>query len=116
MKTSLRRVLAESHVAPIAIAILIARAIVGMIDGLALPVGHGILSAVAFVMNAVTERELPYIPHGLDGADLLLFFKSISKIEEAATCAVASWLLSRLVYGQGPIRCLRATWSEMRGG
>jgi hypothetical protein len=113
LKSSLREVLAESYVAPIAIAILMGRSIVGLIDGLALPVGYGIFSAIVFVMDAVGEREMPLIPHGLDIASLVLFTKNISSLEGAATCVLAAWLFARLVYGKGPIQCLRAAWSEL---
>jgi hypothetical protein len=115
VKTSLRNVLAESHVAPIAIAILMARAIVGMVDGLALPIGSGIFSAVVFVLAAITEREMPSAPR-LDFTGLLVLTKNIGSSEVAATCAIAAWLLARLVFGTGPIRFLRTACSEIRGG
>ncbi len=114
MKSSLRKVLAESYVAPIAIAILMARAIVGAVEGLALPAAYGILSAVKFVMNAVTEREMPYI-HGLDIAGLVIVTKNIDSLEAAVACAIAAWLVARLVYGTGPIRCLRRMVGDTRG-
>ena len=80
MKSSFRKVLAESYVAPIAIAILLARVLIGTIDGLALPIGDGIVSAIVLVIDAVGEREMPYIPHRLDVFDLLLLSKGIGKI------------------------------------
>jgi hypothetical protein len=115
VKTLLRRILAESYVAPIAIAILMGRAVVGAIDGFAIPVGYGIVSSIEFVVVAVGEREMPFIPDRLDIADLLFFSKSISTLESAATCAIAAWVLARLVYGLGPIRSLRMAWPELRG-
>jgi hypothetical protein len=114
MKSSLRKILAESYVAPIAIAILVARAIVGMAAGLAPPIGYGIFSAVVFVSNAITEREIPSTPR-IDFASLVILTKNMSSLEDAVACAIAAWLLARLVYGTGPIRCLRAAWPELCG-
>ena len=115
MKSSLRSVLAESYVAPIAIAILMARAVAGTFEGLALPIGYGAFNAIVFVLDLVKEREMPSTPR-LGVADLVIVLKNMESLEVAAACAIAAWLLARLVYGSGPIRCLRAAWSEIRGG
>ena len=113
MKASLRKVLADSHVAAIAIALLMAWSLMEGIEGLTLPVGYGILNAIIFLLTAATEREIPYISPHLDGFDLLILSWSLLHLERAATCALAAWLLARWVYGQGPIRCLCAAWSEL---
>ena len=113
MKASLRKVLADSHIAAIAIALLMARSLIEGIDGLALPVGYGILGAILFLLTAVAEREMPYFSPHLDGFDLVVLSRSLPHLERAATCALAAWLLARWVYGQGPILCLRAVWSKL---
>ena len=115
MKASLGKVLADSHIASIAIALLMARSLMEGIDGLALPVGYVIFSAVVFLLTAVTEREMPYISPHLDAFHLLVLWRSLPHLETAATCAIAAWLLARWVYGQGPIRFLRTEWSELPG-
>jgi UDP-N-acetylmuramyl pentapeptide phosphotransferase/UDP-N-acetylglucosamine-1-phosphate transferase len=110
---SLRKVLADSHVAPIAIALLMAWSLIDGIDGLAPPVFYAILCAVLFVITAVTEREMPYSPFRLHGYDFLVLSQCLPHLLNAVTYAAAAWLLSQWVYGQGPIRSLRTAWSEI---
>ena len=112
MKDSLRRVLSDSHVAPIAITLLLARSFFEGIDGLTPPMAYSILGAAIFLIVAVTERELPLISPSLSGTDLLLLSEGLPHLANAAACACAAWLLSRWVYGQGPLRSLRNAWSE----
>jgi hypothetical protein len=114
VENSLRKVLAESYIAPVAIAILMARAIIGVVEGLALPVGYEIYSGIVFVLNAVTEREMPSTPR-MGVADLVIVLKNMESLEVATACAIASWLLARLVFGQGPMKCMRVAWPEIRG-
>jgi hypothetical protein len=114
VKTSLRRVLDDSHVAPIAIALLLARSLFEVIGGLAPPIGYSILGAIWFLILTVTEREFPLISPGLSGPDLLILSESISHLARAAEYAFAAWLLSRWVYGQGPLRSLLVAWSKRR--
>lgn len=97
MKASLGKVLADSHIASIAIALLMARSLMEGIDGLALPVGYGVFSAPVFLLTAVTEREMPYISPHLDAFHLLVLCRSLSLLKTAATCAIAAWLLARWV-------------------
>lgn len=112
MKDSLRRVLVDSHVAPIAITLLLARSVFEGIDGLTPPIAYSILGATIFLITAVTERELPQISLSLSGPDLFILLKGLPHLVDAASCAFAAWLLSRWVYGQGPLCSLRIAWSQ----
>jgi len=113
VKASLRKALADSHVAAIAIALLLAWSSMEAVEGCALPVGYGIVDAIGFLLNAVIDREIPHFSPRLDTFDLWFLSRSLPHLETAATCAIAAWLLARWVYGQGPIRCLRTAWSEL---
>jgi len=113
VKASLRKVLADSHVAAIAIALLLAQSLIEGIDAFALPVAYGVFSAIVFVLNTVTEREFPNISSPFHGADLLILSERLPHLVRATAYAIAAWLLARWVYGQGPIHCLRAAWSEL---
>jgi hypothetical protein len=110
---SLRKVLADSHVAPVAIALLMGWSLVEGIDGLTPPIFYAIVGAILFLATAVAEREMPSNPFRLNGYDLLIISQYLPHLVNGATYAAAAWLLSQWVYGQGPIRCLRTTWSEI---
>jgi len=107
VKTLLRKVLADSYVAPIAFAILIARAIVEIVAALATPIRLMTVNPILFVIIWVSERELPSTSILGDRADLFLLIDSIPNLCRALAFAVAAWVLSRLIYGRGPVQSLR---------
>lgn len=116
MRTSLRRVLDDSHVAPIAIALLLARSLFEGIHGLTPPIANSILGAILFLITAVAERELPMISSSLSGSNLLMLSEGLFHLVYAAAYAAAAWLLSRWIYGKGPLHGLRIAWSERPRG
>jgi hypothetical protein len=112
VKTSLRTILAESHVAPIAIAILMAQAIVEIFVGLATPIRLMLVNPTVFFILWISERELPSTSILGDRADLFLLIDSIPNLFYSLAFAVAAWVLSRLIYGRGPIESLRYVGSQ----
>jgi hypothetical protein len=102
VKTDLRKVLAESHVAAIAIAVLLCWSVGAALQGIMAP----LFSAAEYLAIAVTIRGGPSV-----GPD---FFRShalqiaaAAYVLNAAVDFAAAWLLARWVYGDGPFTVLR---------
>jgi cation transporter-like permease len=102
---SLRKVLIDSHVAAVAIAVLIffsAESVTRAVFVLKDPA----FRLVYWLIEAVAIRDIPYIPRTLDPNTFLMLLCSISYFLFAMTQIAAAWLLSRWVYGTGPLRVL----------
>lgn len=112
MKSTLRKVLADSHVAPIAITLLLARCFNEVIFGSILPIAYSILGAITFLMTAIAEREFPLFSSSFGGSFLMRLSEGLFHLISAATCTAAAWLLSKWVYGLGPLPSLQIAWSE----
>ncbi len=107
MKPSVRQVLADSHVAAIAIVLLLLRPIEPLFHTLWLPLYNlGSFLATAVAIGGVPSRSLVASPD-----DRLAFGAACIALFEAASSVTAAWLLSRWVYGEGPLRSL----SKYRG-
>lgn len=103
VKPSLRKILADSHISTVAIAVLLLWALSSASRVLWEP-----LSRVAdFLLTAVAIGGVPYIPSKLDSADRLMLFTTLTYFFAALINFGASWLLSRWVYRVGPFRSLR---------
>ena len=111
MKGRLRRVLADSHVAAVAIAALLMWALDATFRGLWDP----FYDLVAFVFTGIAIRDIPYISPTPTVADRLMLIKTGYFAYIAIVCLLGAWLLSRWVYGMGPLRCLTSCGSELIG-
>ncbi len=103
MQGSLRKVLIDSHVAAIVIAILLAGTIGCVVDALLDPASR----VLSFLTIAMATNSPPYLPRTIEFAarevslQIPLFNLSI-----AANNLICIWLLSIWVYGTNPIRVL----------
>lgn len=105
MEPSLRKVLIDSHVAVVAIAVLffysffsVARAVFAL--------WTPALEVVFFLATAIAIRGIPYTSRTLDPLTRLYLLTTFSNILFALAYLAAAWLLSCWVYGTGPLRSL----------
>ena len=105
MQASLRKVLIDSHVAIIAIAVLIffsAQSVTKAFFALKDPA----FQLVFFVIKAVAIRDIYFISRTHDPLIFLRFLSSLSFLLSAIIDLAAAWLISSWVYGTGPMRAL----------
>jgi hypothetical protein len=103
VKPSLRKILGDSHIAAVAIAILVTWSLEWILDALQNP----FFRVASFVMNAIAILGFPYGASDFSLADRNTLFVSLSFCFYALTAVVAAWILSRWVYGGTPIGTLR---------
>jgi hypothetical protein len=85
MKPSVRKILADSHVAAVAISVFLLR-------------------SLNSVFATVVVLDVPYFSRSLGYPDTLITMASY--LFDALISFTAAWLLSRWVYGVGPFRSL----------
>lgn len=101
MKPSLREILADSHIAAVATAVLLLLSLREGIQALWNP----LLRAAVFLSTAVAISGIPYIgPYTI--VDRLMLDTTLLFLFNALIDFVAAWLLSRWAYGVGPFRGL----------
>jgi hypothetical protein len=108
VKFSLREVLAQSYVAAVAIAVLL----LWTLDNVFRALWGPVYRVGTFVYTAVAILRIPYFNPRLDWADRTMLMMTLLYLSGAAVYLLAAWLLSRWVYGMGPLRSLR----ECRAG
>ena len=102
MNPSLRKILADSHVSAIAVAVLLFRSLDSAFWAL-----WGPLSPVGnFLFKAVAILDIPYSPRTFTITNRFTLFITFSYLFNSLVCLVAAGLLSRWVYGMGPLRRL----------
>lgn len=111
MQSTLRKILADSHIAAVTISLLLFFSLKSFLQ--ALP--HPLLDALGFVITAVAIRGVPYIPHPLDVADKMTLLGTAPLLYNALTCFIAASLMSRWIYRATPLRVLSAYWSKLSG-
>lgn len=104
MKTSLRQILADSHVSAVAIAVLLIWSFDSVFEALWGP----ILNAAGFLFNVVAILGLPYIPPTFGFSQRFVLLSIGIFLFNALSCLAAAWLLSRWVYGTGPFGSLKS--------
>jgi hypothetical protein len=102
VKSSLREILAGSHIAAIAIAVLVLWSIDWGFRALWSPLSR----AATFLVTAVAIRDVPYFPSTPTLADRVMLVSTLFYLFGALACIAAAWLLSRWAYGMGPLRSL----------
>jgi hypothetical protein len=101
VKPSHREILADSHIPAVAITVLLFWSVESGLKALLRP----FLRAVDFFPTAVAIRGVPYSgPNGIQ--DRILLTTTFVYLFDAVVSLFAAWLLSRWVYGVGPLRCL----------
>jgi hypothetical protein len=112
MKRRLRQVLADSHIAAATIVVLLVWSLDSAFRALWIPVSR----AVGFLATAVAIFDIPYFSPALTPADRWMLISSLYFLYSAIVSLLAAWLLSRWVYGVGPIRGLIACRSRLTRG
>lgn len=97
MNSSLRAVLRESHVAIIAIAVLLAQGVLWLLHLVGFPADEGIGILVDSINYPYARQDFSRV------FSPQLFWLAIS---EAIPCFVVAWILSEWVFGVGPIDAL----------
>jgi hypothetical protein len=105
---SLRKVLADSHVAAVAIALLLLWTFDSAFRGLWDPVYR----AVVFVFTAIAIWDIPYF--SFTTVDRLMLIRTCYFLYSAIATLAAASLLSRWVYGRGPVAILVVCISNLR--
>jgi hypothetical protein len=111
-KPGLRDMLATSHVAAVAIAIFLIWSIDGFCQALWRPLS-GILNLLA---TAVAILDVPYYSSTSTMKDRLDLDTALTFLGFAMFFLFAAWILSRWVYGMGPLRSLGECRSKLVGG
>lgn len=102
MKRPFRQILADSDIAAVTIAVLLLWSLDGTFRALWGPVSR----AVGFLFTAVAIFDIPYFSPTLTLADRFMFVTASAYLYGAVVSFTAAWLLSRWVYGVGPVRSL----------
>lgn len=108
MKPSLRQVVADSHIAAVAVALLLLWSVMDACLALQDPVAR----AFHFLATAVAILGIPYFSPGFSTADLVF---SGSYLYLSVVCLAAAWLVSRWAYGMGPVRALGEARRKLTG-
>lgn len=109
MPASLRKVLIDSHVAAVTIAMLIFFSAVEAVFALWEPVSQVVsylITAVAYLITAVAIRDIPSFPVTRSYVTSSMLPITFTILLLALANLAAAWLLSRWVYGVGPLRSL----------
>jgi hypothetical protein len=102
VKPSLKQILADYHVSAVAIAVLIYWSLYWGFSALWGPLGR----AASFLFTAVAILDIPYGSSTFTTADRLMLTTTLAFLFNALVCLAAACLLSRWVYGAGPLRSL----------
>jgi hypothetical protein len=98
----LRQTLAESHIAGVAIAVLLFWAIIWGWQGLWVLLDR----FLGFLVTAIAILDIPYFPRDFTHYRMVLFMSSFD-LFYALVALGGAWLLSNWVYGVEPLRGLR---------
>jgi hypothetical protein len=99
---SLRQILADSHVAAATIAVLL----LWSLDAAFLALWEPVSRVLGFLFTAVAILDVPYYSPSVTTLDRLMLITMSAYSYSAAASFLAAWLLSRWVYGVGPLRSL----------
>lgn len=102
MKLSLRGILADSHISAVAIAVLL----FWSLDSLFWALWGPLSRAVGFLFTAVAILDIPYFSRTFTTVDHFMLFVTFSHLFNSFVGLASACLLSRWVYGVGPLRCL----------
>lgn len=108
MKKSLHKMLIDSHVAAAAVALLLMFSGIDFVSALWMPFSR----VGAFIATAIAILDIPYL--SLDLFTRLYLYESALRLVEALLGFGAAWILSRHIYGVGPLRCLQTCGSKIR--
>jgi len=110
VRPSLRQVLADSHVGAVAIALLLLWSLDAAFSALWPPVSH----AMGFVFTAIAILDIPYFSRTFTALDRLVLISTLAYLYGSVVSLSAAWLLSKWIYGVGPLRALMSFRSKLR--
>jgi hypothetical protein len=110
LKPSLRAVLAETHIADVAIAWLLVQTLRSTFEVLWPPFER----ALGFVFMAIAIMDIPYHSSAFDLAGRMELLQLWESLISALGAAVSAWTFSNLIYGVGPIRSLSMSCMRLR--
>ena len=102
MRSTLRKALADSHIAAVAIVILL----IWALDSGARAIGPPVLSILELLITMVAIRGVPYGSGSFSLAYLISEIPTLTHILDAAISLGAAWVLARWVYKMGPCQSL----------
>jgi hypothetical protein len=108
MQSSLREALIDSHVAAIAIAVLLFSSVSAAFMALWGPADFAlsILASEAAIKPSLADMNLEYVASRIVSEAPYNLPVWLSLLASALACLFAAWLLSRWTYGVGPLRAL----------
>jgi hypothetical protein len=109
VKPSLRALLADSHVSAIAVAVLLVWSLDEAFRALAGP----FLRVTDFLINAVAILGIPYFSWTFD--ERISLYLAVAHTLAAVVNLTGAWLLSRWVYGTGPLQMLSRYRMKLSG-
>ena len=110
MRPSIRQILGDSHIAAVAIAVLLLRSFEFGVRSLAQPV----VSLTGFLIDVVAIREIPY--GTFTSGQWFTLLPAFANFGGGVISLFAAWLLSRWVYGMGPFHSLTECSTKIARG
>jgi hypothetical protein len=110
MKPSFRQSLAESHTAAVTIAVLLLWSLDGAFRAFWAPA----FRVVSFLFTTIAIFDIPYFDPTFTVVDRFTLITSFSYLYSAVISLLGAWLLSRWVYGIGPLRSLMSYGRKLR--
>jgi hypothetical protein len=111
VKLSFRRVLADSHVAAVAIALLLLWSLDAVFSALWPP----LFRALQFAFTAIAILDIPYFSRTFTVADWSMLTIGLAYLYSSVVSLSVAWLLSKCIYGTGPLRALARYRSRLVG-
>jgi hypothetical protein len=111
VKRSIRETLADSHVAAVSIAVLL----LWSLDGAFHALWPLIFGALKFLFTAIAILDIPYFSSTPTIEDRIMLITASAYLYSAAVSLSAAWILSRWMYGVGPLRTLVGYRSNLVG-
>ena len=108
---SLRQVLQDSHVGVVTIALLLLWSLDYAFQGLWEPAYR----LGVFLITAIAIWDIPYSSAGNTAVDRFMLIITLHFLYSAMVSLSAAWMLSRWVFGRGPLGSLTAYHSKLTG-
>jgi hypothetical protein len=100
VKAPIRQVLGDSHIAAVAIAVLLLRSFELGVQHL----GQPLILIAGFLIHVVATRAIPY--GSFTFGQWLMLIPAVVNFIGSFILVTAAWFLSRWVFGMGPFRSL----------
>lgn len=95
-------------------AVTIAVLMFWFLDGAFRALWEPVSRVLGFLGTAVAILDIPYFSRTLTTTDRFMLIMAANYLYGAAVSLAAAWLLSRWVYGEGPLRLLATYYNLVR--